>query len=67
VWQPSIILTIDDWRPYVNDGHWVLTDTGWYWQSSYAWGWAPFHYGRWSYHDKHKWVWSPDTVWSPPG
>ena len=20
---------------------------GWYWHSTYSWGWAPFHYGRW--------------------
>jgi hypothetical protein len=65
VWQPSIVLTETDWRPYLNNGHWIWTDAGWYWESNYAWGWAPFHYGRWDYVDNYNWVWTPGETWAP--
>ncbi|HLX63734.1 MAG TPA: DUF6600 domain-containing protein [Planctomycetota bacterium] len=64
-WHPTGVSIETDWRPYANGGHWVWTDSGWYWESSYPWGWAPFHYGRWSYDDRYHWVWSPDTTWGP--
>src|SRR5579862_5507768 len=51
VWQPEVVLSENDWRPYDNNGHWIWTDDGWFWVSDYDWGWAPFHYGRWSYDD----------------
>ena len=35
------------------------------WQSDYSWGWAPFHYGRWTRHALYGWIWLPDTVWGP--
>src|SRR5438105_3441200 len=35
VWQPNECATDKEWRPYFNDGHWVYTDDGWYWESSY--------------------------------
>jgi hypothetical protein len=38
---------------------------GWYWESDYAWGWAAFHYGRWTRHATHRWVWVPDCTWGP--
>jgi hypothetical protein len=65
VWQPNECATDTEWRPYMNDGHWTWTDGGWYWESSYAWGWAAFHYGRWNHDDKYNWVWSPDVTWAP--
>src|SRR5262249_21328801 len=65
VFVPSVELTINDWRPYFNDGHWVFTDAGWYWDSTYAWGWAGFHYGRWAFVPEHRWVWIPDVTWGP--
>ena len=65
VWQPNEVVTDTEWRPYLNNGHWVWTDGGWYWESSYAWGWAAFHYGRWNHVDKYNWVWSPDVTWAP--
>lgn len=64
-WQPRVVVLHRDWRPYCDSGHWVYTDAGWYWQSEYSWGWAPFHYGRWHYHERVGWVWFPDTVWAP--
>jgi hypothetical protein len=36
-----------DWRPY-QDGHWVWTDRGWYWDSNERFAWATYHYGRWA-------------------
>jgi hypothetical protein len=64
VWQPSVAVNTE-WRPYMDEGHWIWTDQGWYWNSTYKWGWAAFHYGRWNYVDKYNWVWSPDTTWAP--
>jgi hypothetical protein len=64
-WQPRIILINHGWRPYCDDGHWLNSDCGWYWQSDYSWGWAPFHYGRWQLHNRCGWVWVPDTTWAP--
>ena len=64
-WQPRVVVVNHVWRPYCDAGHWVFTDAGWFWQSDYSWGWAPFHYGRW-YLDGHcGWVWTPDRVWGP--
>ena len=65
VWRPNVVNVQADWRPYANDGHWVWTDAGWYWESSYPWGWAAFHYGRWHNDASLGWVWSPDTTWGP--
>ncbi|HWY77125.1 MAG TPA: DUF6600 domain-containing protein [Verrucomicrobiae bacterium] len=64
-WQPSTIVLRHDWQPYCDGGHWVWTDAGWFWQSDYSWGWAPFHYGRWYRHESCGWVWLPDTTWAP--
>lgn len=65
VWQPTAAAMNPSWRPYCNNGHWRWSDCGWYWQSDYSWGWAPFHYGRWSRHSEHGWVWQPDRTWGP--
>ena len=64
-WQPRTAVINRSWKPYCDSGHWVYTDAGWFWQSDYSWGWAPFHYGRWSRHDRAGWVWVPDRVWAP--
>ena len=52
------------WRPYA-DGHWIWTEYGWTWVSEYEWGWAPFHYGRWTFDPEFGWVWVPGYVWAP--
>ena len=62
VWIPD---SGEDFVPYSTDGHWVLTDNGWTWASDYIWGWATFHYGRWSYANTFGWFWVPDTEWGP--
>ncbi|HTL54903.1 MAG TPA: DUF6600 domain-containing protein [Candidatus Limnocylindrales bacterium] len=64
-WQPRVVVINRAWRPYCDSGYWVYSDAGWYWQSSYSWGWAPFHYGRWHLHPRCGWVWLPDRVWGP--
>ncbi|MEN9574476.1 MAG: hypothetical protein RL514_2331 [Verrucomicrobiota bacterium] len=64
-WQPSVVIATPTWRPYADRGRWLHTDSGWYWQSDYAWGWAPFHYGRWMQHARSGWLWVPDTTWGP--
>ena len=64
-WQPTTVMVNPSWMPYGDRGRWLYTDCGWYWQSDYSWGWAPFHYGRWLRHHRCGWVWAPDDVWAP--
>jgi hypothetical protein len=64
-WQPAVELANPDWKPYVNDGQWLDSDNGWYWQSAYTWGWAPFHYGGWVNAPQAGWVWVPGNTWAP--
>lgn len=64
-WQPTVVVGSPAWQPYADRGRWLYTDCGWYWQSDYAWGWAPFHYGRWVSHARSGWLWVPDTTWGP--
>lgn len=52
-------------EPYANNGHWVFTSYGWTWVSDYSWGWAPFHYGRWTYINSYGWAWIPGYEWAP--
>ena len=62
VWVPQNVPF--GWRPYTR-GQWLWTDYGWTWHSSFAWGWAPFHYGRWGWDGEFGWYWVPGTVWGP--
>jgi hypothetical protein len=62
-WQPSDIPP--GWRPYYDNGHWVYTDAGLYWQSDYPWGPIPFHYGRWAWVDGYGWIWAPSYDYAP--
>ena len=64
-WQPMAAAADSGWAPYRNHGCWMLTDDGWYWASDYSWGWAPFHYGRWSHDGPFGWVWAPGNDWAP--
>ncbi|MFL6516352.1 MAG: DUF6600 domain-containing protein [Chthoniobacterales bacterium] len=63
VWQPREAAS-GDWRPYAN-GHWVYTDAGWTWVSAERFGWATYHYGRWSRLRNLGWVWVPGDEWAP--
>lgn len=62
VWRPHGLGVA--WRPY-SRGRWLYTDAGWTWLSSFAWGWAPFHYGRWFLDRERGWAWVPGKAWSP--
>lgn len=62
VWSPNVDA---DFRPYYTNGYWVMTDYGNTWVSNYPWGWAAFHYGRWTYDEYYGWLWIPGTVWGP--
>jgi hypothetical protein len=55
------------WRPYMDSGHWEMTDAGWYWQSDYPWGDMAFHYGRWIKNEftADRWAWVPGYDWAP--
>lgn len=64
-WQPTVAVVNVGWQPYCHNGRWVWTDCGWYWNSYYSWGWAPFHYGRWHLSSHHGWLWVPGTHWGP--
>ena len=63
-WRPAVAATDPYWRPYCDQGHWVYTADGWFWQSDYPWGDVAFHYGRWC-RDSLGWVWVPGYDWAP--
>ena len=54
-WRPGVSATDPFWRPYCEQGHWIYTEGGWFWQSDYPWGEIAFHYGRW-FKDGAGWV-----------
>ncbi|CAG5006429.1 hypothetical protein DYBT9275_03817 [Dyadobacter sp. CECT 9275] len=62
VWTPYVS---QYFQPYSTNGYWEMTDYGNTWVSEYEWGWAPFHYGRWSYDDYTGWFWVPGYEWGP--
>ncbi len=62
VWVPN---EGGDFRPYGTRGHWVMTDYGNTWVSDDSWGWACYHYGRWTYNSYYGWVWIPGYEWAP--
>jgi hypothetical protein len=61
-WRPFHV--DHQWRPYLN-GRWIWTDYGWYWSSYEPFGWATYHYGRWTYDDYYGWIWIPGEEWGP--
>jgi len=63
-WRPTAVNYNTAWSPYCDNGHWVYTEYGWYWDSDYSWG-VTFHYGRWFRNPRFGWCWYPDTVWAP--
>lgn len=55
VWYPPVDR---DWVPY-RHGHWSwVAPWGWTWVDDAAWGFAPFHYGRWV-EISDRWAWTP--------
>ncbi len=61
VWRPYATA---GWRPY-SSGYWTHTPAGYYWVSADPWGGLTSHYGSWSLHSRHGWVWYPGVVFSP--
>jgi hypothetical protein len=56
VWYPNDVPP--DWVPY-RFGHWAWIDPwGWTWVEDEAWGFCPFHYGRWVFVGS-VWGWLP--------
>jgi hypothetical protein len=62
--QPNVAVSSSDWRPYA-DGYWAYTDVGWTWVSYEDFGWATYHYGRWTDLADYGWVWVPGYEWGP--
>ncbi|MGH8728075.1 MAG: DUF6600 domain-containing protein [Burkholderiales bacterium] len=67
VWVPHASYT--GWEPY-RDGGWTFFHRkGWIWVDHAPWGFAPFHYGKWTYlNNIWCWVPGPHVKWShhPP-
>ena len=62
VWYPHVD---HDWAPY-RDGSWhYVAPWGWTWVDDEPWGFAPFHYGRWSQFDG-RWGWVPAEPQAAP-
>jgi FecR protein len=56
VWAPNTVAV--GWAPY-RFGHWVwVAPWGWSWVDDAPWGFAPFHYGRWTTFGG-RWCWVP--------
>lgn len=63
VWYPRTVAS--DWAPY-RDGHWAwVSPWGWTWVDNAPWGFAPFHYGRWTHHHG-RWAWVPGSYTARP-
>ncbi|HEX8309929.1 MAG TPA: DUF6600 domain-containing protein, partial [Chthoniobacteraceae bacterium] len=62
-WRPNAA-SRPNWRPYL-DGNWAWTDYGWTWASKEPFGWATYHYGRWTRVRRLGWVWVPGSEWAP--
>ena len=63
-WQPSVAVSNSHRRPY-SDGYWAYTDVGWTWVSYEDFGWATYHYGRWTRLHDRGWFWVPGRHWGP--
>jgi hypothetical protein len=62
--QPNVAVNNPNWRPYA-DGYWAYTDVGWTWVSYEDFGWATYHYGRWTNLADFGWMWVPGYDWGP--
>ena len=59
VWSPASVPV--GWAPY-REGHWAWVEPwGWTWIDDEPWGFAPFHYGRWTF-AAGAWVWVPGRL-----
>lgn len=61
-WRPLRVAA--GWQPYLY-GEWAWTADGWFWLTDEPWGWATYHYGRWTHDPVLGWLWIPGFVWGP--
>jgi hypothetical protein len=65
LWVPDAAQVGPDFAPYQSGGQWGVDPSGdWMWQSDYAWGYIPFHYGRWVWTGAY-WGWIPGRRYAP--
>ncbi len=63
VWYPHHVPV--GWAPY-RSGSWAwVSPWGWTWIDDAPWGFAPFHYGRWT-HIHGRWAWVPGAYVARP-
>ncbi|NML14476.1 DUF6600 domain-containing protein [Azohydromonas caseinilytica] len=63
VWFPTVVIA--NWAPY-RYGHWAwVSPWGWSWVDDAPWGFAPFHYGRWTSW-RGRWCWVPGRYVARP-
>lgn len=62
IWCPDNVAP--GWNPYMN-GRWWWGPWGMTWIPAEAWGWAPFHYGRWTFVAGLGWGWIPMPAFAP--
>ncbi len=63
VWFPRGVAA--DWAPF-RQGRWAwVAPWGWTWIDDAPWGFAPFHYGRWTFL-AGRWGWLPGNVQARP-
>jgi hypothetical protein len=63
VWYPRV--DVAEWAPY-RYGHWSwIQPWGWTWIDDAPWGFAPFHYGRWTMLG-NRWAWVPGRMGARP-
>jgi hypothetical protein len=63
IWLP--IVKGAEWAPY-RAGHWEWIEPwGWTWMDDAPWGFAPFHYGRWTQVNS-RWAWVPGRMGPHP-
>ena len=67
VWTPTVVVGAR-WSPF-RDGRWIWMGGDYVWVAYEPWGWAPYHYGRWSFIINIGWFWVPpiarEVYWSP--
>ncbi|MDB4947157.1 MAG: hypothetical protein JWP97_6691 [Labilithrix sp.] len=69
VWTPYHDSVGDEFVPYATHGRWSHRSFGtgdgeapieeYVWVSDLPWGWATFHFGRWTYAGERGWAWVP--------
>jgi hypothetical protein len=65
VWSPYDAANTG-WDPYGN-GNWMWgPQSGYFWVSSYPWGYLPYQCGNWNFYDGFGWGWAPGLAGCAP-